>query len=161
MTSANRTTDADANHPARQDEADSTSTNSTQRDRPIVFFDGVCGMCNRTVDFLLTRDRNAQFLFAPLQGETAKDRLPPRDTQTLSSIVLHVGNNTWRASAAVCRILWKLGGCWSVLGALLWLIPWPVRELGYKVIAVNRYRWFGKKEACRMPTPDERERFLP
>lgn len=150
-----------------------TQTETTQRqaseaadtpevaNRPIVFFDGVCGMCNKTVDFILARDRRHQFLFAPLQGETAKQELSAEDTENLHSMVLQVNGKQYRASSAVARMLWRLGGFWSVVGALLWLIPWPLRHVGYKLVAANRYRIFGKKDACRMPTPEERSRFLP
>jgi len=130
-------------------------------DRPVVFFDGVCGLCNATVDFFLKRDRRGQFLFAPLQGETAQERLDARDTEDLGTVVLRENGKTYRRSSAVTRMLWKLGGAWGVVGAFLWLIPWPIRDLGYKLIAAFRYRLFGKKDSCRMPTPEERSRFLP
>lgn len=129
--------------------------------RPVVFFDGVCGLCNASVDFILARDRRGKFLFAPLQGETAKQRLPEEFTADLDSIVLQANGKNYRHSSAVARVLLKLGGVWSVLGALLWLIPWPLRHAGYKIVAANRYRWFGRKDSCRMPTPEERARFLP
>lgn len=127
----------------------------------VVFFDGVCGMCNRTVDFIIQRDRHNRFLFAPLQGETAAEQLEASDTETLGSIVLQKGDDSYRRSTAIVRILWGLGGIWAFWAALMWLIPWPLRDLGYKIIGANRYRFFGKKEACRMPTPDERAKFLP
>ena len=134
---------------------------NSQKDRPVVYFDGVCGLCNASVDFFMKRDRAGIFLFAPLQGETAKARLDPRDTQNLGSVALQVGGKTYRHSSAVSRMLWRLGGFWSFVGAMLWLIPWPIRHLGYKLVARFRYRLFGKKESCRMPTPQERGRFLP
>ena len=132
-----------------------------RRDRPVVFFDGVCGLCNASVDFFLKRDRGGVFLFAPLQGETAKERLDVKDTDNLGSVVLQVDGKTFRHSSAVARMLWRLGGFWGFVGAMLWLIPWPIRHLGYKTVAVFRYRLFGKKESCRLPTPEERSRFLP
>lgn len=133
----------------------------TETERPIVFFDGVCGMCNHTVDFLLKHDRRQQLLFATLQGTTAKARLGPRDVASLSSIVFLAQGKAYRHSTAVTRILWRIGGVWRVLGAMLWLVPWPVRHLGYQLTAKLRYRLFGRKETCRMPTPAERARFLP
>lgn len=141
-------------------EPDATST-SRQGDQAVVFFDGVCGLCNSTVDFVMARDERRQFLFAPLQGETAQRELEARDIESLSSMALKVDDKVYRASSAVSRMLWRLGGVWSVLGGLLWLIPWPIRHVGYKSIAALRYKLFGKKESCRMPTPEERERFLP
>jgi predicted DCC family thiol-disulfide oxidoreductase YuxK len=129
--------------------------------RRIVFFDGVCGFCNAWVDFLIIRDPDGQLAFAPLQGETARQLLPDADRERLHSLVLWTPQRAYRKSAAVVRILWRLGGVWRLLAGLLWLIPLPLRNLGYDVVARNRYRLFGKKETCRMPTPAERTRFLP
>ncbi len=126
----------------------------------IVFFDGVCGFCNASVDFLLKRDAHRRLLFAPLQGETARQRLTSTDVENLHSLVFWTPNGCFRKSSAAVRIGWTLGGVWSVLATLLWLIPRPVRDLGYNVIASNRYRIFGKKETCRLPTAEERARFL-
>ncbi len=128
---------------------------------PIVFFDGVCGLCNASVDCLLRWDRRAVFRLAPLQGETARQLLSPDDTQQLGSSVLRADGRTYRKSAAIVQILWRLGTACQIAGTLLWLIPRPIRDLGYVFIARNRYRWFGKKETCRMPTAQERQRFLP
>lgn len=128
---------------------------------PVVFFDGVCGFCNRSVDFVLSRDRAGRIRFAPLQGETAQRLLSPADVANLNSLVLWTPAGAYRRTAAVCRILWLLGGGWAICGTLLWLIPRPLRDLGYALIARNRYRLFGRKETCRLPTPAERARFLP
>jgi len=131
-------------------------------DRPIiVFFDGVCGFCNASVNFLLNRDRNARLTFAPLQEETAREQLLPDDLAGLSSLVILRQGKVYRRSAAVVRVLWELGGIWGLLGTLLWLIPRPLRDLGYSFLARNRYRIRGKKETCRLPRPEERARFLP
>lgn len=128
---------------------------------PIVFFDGVCGLCNESVDRLVKWDRHAVFKLAPLQGETARQWLSPSDTQQLGSVVLIADGRTFRKSAAVVRILCRLGTFGRIAGVLLWLIPRPIRDLGYVIVARNRYRWFGKKETCRLPTAEERTRFLP
>ncbi len=125
-----------------------------------VFFDGVCGFCNVWVDFLMRRDPSSRLRFAPLQGETARTRLNPADVENLHSLVFWTSRGCYRKTSAVVRIGWTLGGVWSVLATLLWLIPRPLRDLGYALIARNRYRIFGKKETCRLPTPAERARFL-
>jgi predicted DCC family thiol-disulfide oxidoreductase YuxK len=128
--------------------------------KPILFFDGVCGLCNRFVDFVLKHDRHGQIVFAPLQGATAAASLPEDVVQKLDTVVFLDGNR-WRIrSSAIVRIFWQLGGVWSILGTLLWLVPKPVRDLGYKIVARSRYRLFGQKETCRLPTPAERARFL-
>ncbi len=130
-------------------------------DHPIVFFDGVCGLCSHAVDFAMARDANATFRFAPLQGETAHAMLPEADTANLNSMAVAIDGKIYRRSSAVVRMLWGLGPFWRLCGWLLWLIPLPLRDLGYKVVAKWRYRLFGKHESCRLPTPEERERFLP
>lgn len=133
----------------------------TESLRRILFFDGVCGLCNWSVNFVLLRDRKGEIQFAPLQGETARVLLTSRDVENLHSVVLWVNGQTYRKSAAVVRVLWRLGSFWKVLGTLLWLIPLPIRNFIYECVARNRYRLFGKKESCRLPTPEERARFLP
>jgi predicted DCC family thiol-disulfide oxidoreductase YuxK len=129
-------------------------------DHPIVFFDGVCGLCNRSVDFILKHDSRGLFHFAPLQGETATRLLTADDREHLSTLVLQLDGREYKRSSAVARILWRLGGIWSVLGALLWLIPKPLRDLGYRIVAGSRYKLFGKKESCRLPRPEEIGRLL-
>lgn len=154
------TTSSDSENAAAKSEAD--------RPTNVVFFDGVCGLCNRFVDFVLSRDRRGAIRFAPLQGETAKAvlssefRVPSAKTQTFDTIVwLDSSSCEFVRSAAAVRVLWRLGGVWSLIGWLLWLIPRPLRDVGYRLVAANRYRLFGKKETCRLPSPTERERFLP
>jgi len=141
----------------------STASHDLSRDMtgPIVYFDGVCGMCSQSVNVIMAWDRRAVFRFAPLQGETAAARLPEADTRQLASLVVESDGRLSRKSSAVVRILWQLGWSGRLAGTLLWLIPLPLRNLGYRLVAENRYQWFGKKETCRMPTPTERARFLP
>ena len=155
---------------------DLTSANAgvaaiSEADRPtnVVFFDGVCGLCNCFVDFILSRDRQEKIRFAPLQGETArqsqisdlKSQIVNRESPAIDTIVwLDQSGRAFLRSAAAVRVLWQLGGVWSVIGWLLWLIPRPLRDIGYRIVAANRYRLFGKKETCRLPTANERRRFL-
>ncbi|MFO1093407.1 MAG: thiol-disulfide oxidoreductase DCC family protein [Planctomycetaceae bacterium] len=127
---------------------------------PIVFFDGVCGLCNSSVDFVLRRDRQGRLRFAPLQGATAARLLPAADRENLGSLVLWEDGNAYRRSTAVVRILRHLGGLWAVAAGCLWVIPAPIRNGGYRLVAGSRYSLFGKKDACRLPTPEERSRFL-
>jgi predicted DCC family thiol-disulfide oxidoreductase YuxK len=127
---------------------------------PVVYFDGVCGLCNRFVDFLLEHDPSRRLRFAPIQGPTAASRLPGTATEPPATIVLEEDGRFWYRSAAVLRILHHLGGGWR-LTAVARVIPRPLRDLVYDWIARHRYRWFGKRDSCRMPTPEERELFLP
>jgi predicted DCC family thiol-disulfide oxidoreductase YuxK len=128
---------------------------------PVIFFDGVCGLCNAWVDFVMARDRQRRFHFSPLQGETARDWLQMTPDSPLDSVTLADAAGIHRKSDAVWRILVQLGGGWSLAGRLLRLVPRPVRNWGYDFVARHRYRWFGKKESCRLPNAVERERFLP
>lgn len=127
---------------------------------PVIFFDGVCGLCNAWVDFVLARDKRRQFRFGPLQGKTAKESLQLPAETALDSVTLVDAGGVFRKSDAVSRILIRLGGIWRLGGWLLRLIPRPLRDWGYDFVARHRYRWFGKKETCRLPTPDERARFV-
>lgn len=126
-----------------------------------VFFDGMCGLCNASVDFILRHDSRGTFRLSPLQGTTAQAFLPESLRERLDTLVLQTDSGTFIRSAAVVRILWGLGGLWSVAGWLLWLVPKPLRDWGYRIVSANRIRWFGAKETCRIPTPEERDRFLP
>ena len=130
-------------------------------EHPTVFFDGVCGICNRFVDFLLKADSKAVLRFAPLQGETAERLLPqlPRDEGEWAVVYVDRGR-TSTESDAVFEILRKLGGFWALPGLGRWL-PRALRNAGYRFVARRRYRWFGRRDACRIPSPEERARFLP
>ncbi|MCA9018468.1 MAG: DUF393 domain-containing protein [Planctomycetaceae bacterium] len=132
-------------------------------DQPVLFFDGVCGLCNSSVDFAIARDRRGRLLYSPLQGETAAALLSEQDVQHVDTVIFRTakGGRLYRRSAAVVRVLWLLGFPWNICGWLLWLIPLPLRNLGYRIVAGSRYRLFGKHDTCRMPTPEERTRFLP
>jgi len=129
-------------------------------DACIVFFDGVCGLCNHTVNFLMARDRRRRLKFAPLQGSTAEQLVPAEVRSNLDTFVFSDRGRLYYRSTALSRILMEIGGVWEILGGLLWLIPWPLRDLGYRIVSKLRYRLLGKHESCRLPTPDERAMFL-
>ncbi|MEO8588856.1 MAG: DCC1-like thiol-disulfide oxidoreductase family protein [Flavobacteriales bacterium] len=126
----------------------------------IVFFDGLCGLCNRAVDRLVRIDKKRTLRFAPLQGGTARALLPQGMADALESVVYLADGKVLGGADAAIRIMTDLGGWRKVYGGL-WVVPRPLRDAVYRWIARNRYRWFGKRETCRLPTPDERERFLP
>ena len=133
----------------------------TPADRPIVFYDGECGLCHASVNALLARDPGGVLRFAPLQGETAAELLSAADTGCLDSLVLLDGAGRSDRSTAVARILRHLGGRYAVLGWLFTAIPSPLRNFAYRAVAKVRYRVWGKTDGCRLPTAAERERFLP
>ncbi len=129
-------------------------------EHPVIFFDGVCGLCNAFVDFVLNHDHEEVFYFAPLQGDFAReiDALSPY-RNSLSSVVLWKNGQVYTESTAAMEVFIALGGGWKIM-RLFYLVPRFIRDFFYKLIARNRYKIFGKSETCRMPTPQERSRFL-
>ena len=127
---------------------------------PVVFFDGLCGLCNHSINWLLAHDPNRRLRFAPLQGTLAGKALSPQLRDRLDTLVFLRNGSIYGRTAAVSRILMTLGGPWAALGALLWIIPSPLRDLGYRIVSRLRYRLFGKHDACRLPSPAERAVFL-
>lgn len=132
-------------------------------DRGLVLFDRVCGLCDRTVQFLLDEDFSETLLFAPLQGETAGQRMDlPADLRSVVFITHRgtAGERVYYKSEAVLRALDCMGGFWRVVSWLR-IIPRFVRDAVYDFVAAHRYNWFGKMETCRVPAPELRGRFLP
>jgi predicted DCC family thiol-disulfide oxidoreductase YuxK len=130
-------------------------------DAPIVLFDGVCNFCNASVNFLLDHDTHRRFRFAALQSDTGQallHRFGLRRDDFDTSVLVENGRAYTKSSAAL-RIARGLGGWWSLFAILL-AIPPCFRDAAYDVFARNRYRWFGKMDTCRLPTPDIRDRFL-
>jgi predicted DCC family thiol-disulfide oxidoreductase YuxK len=126
---------------------------------PIVFFDGVCGLCNSFVYFLIKIDKTKVLRYAPLQGSTAMQSLPKEYIEELSTFVFKKNDKIFNKSNAVIELLKTLGGFWY-LSAILLIFPLFIRDLVYDFVAKNRIKWFGEKESCRMPTVTERELFL-
>ncbi|RQG93209.1 thiol-disulfide oxidoreductase DCC family protein [Natrarchaeobius halalkaliphilus] len=127
----------------------------------IVLFDGVCNLCTGFVQFLIPRDPNGIFYFASLQSDVGERLLAEHglSSHDLDSIVLIDGDDVYVKSAAVIRIAGLLGGIYALARPLRFL-PRRLRDWGYDVVAANRYRLFGKKDQCMMPSDDVRSRFL-
>lgn len=132
---------------------------------PVIYFDGVCSLCNGWVDFLMRIDHRATLRFAPLQGETAARVLgslnTPENPADPDSIVFARGARVSRKSDAVAGILLTVGGPWRLLGFAIAMVPRSIRDRVYDLVARNRYRWFGKRDFCRRPTAEESARLLP
>jgi len=126
----------------------------------IVYFDGVCGLCNKSVDFIIRHDKKKKLLFTPLQGETAKLNLHSTVLESFDSILFQQNNQLYYKSDAAIKIMYTIGGLWKSV-IILFIFPKFIRDAVYSFIAKYRYKWFGKKESCRIPTKDEREQFLP
>ena len=128
---------------------------------PIIYFDGLCNLCDGFVRFVIARDRRARFRFAPLQGDTAAARLGGRfGGNELQTVVLEESRRFRVRSDAALAILTGLGGLWRLAGALR-IIPCRVRDAIYDHVARKRFAWYGRRDTCRVPTPEESQRFLP
>jgi predicted DCC family thiol-disulfide oxidoreductase YuxK len=127
----------------------------------IILFDGVCNLCNGAVNFVIKRDTGNVFKFTPLQEKQGVLLLKMHavDTQKLDSIVLIENEKVYVKSSAALRIARKMSNLWPLFFVLL-IIPSFIRDGIYDFIAKNRYKWFGKKEQCMIPTPGSREKFL-
>lgn len=127
----------------------------------LLLFDGVCHLCEGSVKFVLRHDKAARVKFAPIQSELGRilysaNGLDPEAPHTMLFIT---PRGAFKASTGALELAWALGGWWR-LATIFKLVPRPLRDIGYYFIAKNRYRWFGKHDACMMPTPELRARML-
>lgn len=125
----------------------------------VIFFDGVCGLCNGFVDFVMKVDKKHEFYFSPLQSDYAQTHLPEEFTKDLKSVVYLNEGIILTRSHAVIQILSEIGGIWK-LARIGKFLPRVFTDYLYNLVAENRYKLFGKKETCRLPTPEERTRFV-
>lgn len=130
---------------------------------PVVLFDGVCNLCAGSVRFVIERDPEGVFRFAPLQSAVGERLLAEagldEDHDTLDSIVLVEDDEVYTKSDAVIRVAARLGGPYRLLSPARYL-PKRARDAVYDFVAANRYDWFGKRDRCLMPTPELESRFL-
>ncbi len=128
--------------------------------QPIIFFDGVCNFCNASVNVILRSDKQAYFKFASLQSEYAKHFFEEHPLpKNIDSIILWEHDKLSFETTALLRVAGKLAFPWKLFVAG-WIIPRFLRDPLYRFIAKRRYRWFGKRESCMIPTPDIAARFL-
>lgn len=127
---------------------------------PVLLFDGVCNLCNASVQWVLKHDKKGIFKFAALQSETGQAFLQKFGYQqeNYETVILVDGERIFTRSDAPLEIVRRLGGGWSLL-TVFRFIPRPLRNVVYDWIARNRYRWFGKKQECMLPRPEWKERF--
>jgi predicted DCC family thiol-disulfide oxidoreductase YuxK len=128
---------------------------------PVVLFDGVCCLCEGSVRFIVRHDPRGLFRFAPLDSPAGRRLLENCATEAADarSVVLVVDGICYTGSEAAWRIAARLSGAWSWLAALR-LVPRPVRDGLYRLVAARRYAWFGRRQSCLMPPPEWRDRFL-
>jgi predicted DCC family thiol-disulfide oxidoreductase YuxK len=139
----------------------------SQSANPILLYDGVCGLCNRFVRFVLKRDRNDRFRFAALQSDFARTILERHGVDAVDLDTVYLVTSYQRPeeslsnrSDAAVAVLSELGGFWKMVAGLLRLVPRPIRNWGYNLVARNRYRTFGKYDVCPLPDPKDRHKFL-
>ena len=138
----------------------------------VVLFDGVCNFCDDSVNFVIERDKAGYFKFAPLQSDVGRriaaehsladqtdGREPKDDMIPIDSVVLVEDGKAYTHSTAALRILRRIGFPWSMFSALI-VVPGPIRDFLYKLFAKYRYRVFGRKDQCMLPSPEVRARFL-
>lgn len=130
-------------------------------DKSIVLFDGVCNLCSGAVQFILRNDPKGQFRFASLQSASGQKLLEQHNlpTEIIGTMILIEGGRSYTRSTAALRIARRLRGAWPLAYAAI-IIPAPLRNLCYSLVARNRYRWFGKAEHCMLPKPEFKQRFL-
>jgi len=128
---------------------------------PIIFFDGICNLCNGAVQFTIKRDHKNIFRFASLQSEYATEKIAPFNIapENLDSFILLENGKVYQRSTAALRVAKKLNGLWPLLYGFI-IVPRFIRDAVYNYIAKNRYKWFGKQESCWVPTPELKEKFL-
>ena len=130
--------------------------------KKIILFDGVCNLCNGAVQYVIKRDKKDVFRYAALQSAIGEKLIEERgiDTSKLDSIILvDPGVAYYTKSDAALEIGRDFGGLWKALALFTW-IPRTFRDAIYDFVARNRYRWFGKKDACMIPTPELQAKFL-
>ena len=139
----------------------------------VVLFDGVCNFCDASVNFIIDHDKAGYFKFAPLQSDegsklaerygfesaTAPSDKPASDLIPIDSVILIEDEKAYTHSTAALKILKRLGAPWSWLSILV-IVPRPIRDWAYRVFARYRYRIFGRKDQCMLPSPEVRARFL-
>ncbi|MES2734060.1 MAG: thiol-disulfide oxidoreductase DCC family protein [Bacteroidota bacterium] len=131
-----------------------------------ILFDGVCNFCNATINYIIDHDKAGKFVFAPLQSEVGQQLLAAHHYEAnklsddrLRSVVLIKDGKAYEKSDAALEIARNLAGLWPLLYGFK-IVPRFIRDFFYDLVARNRYRWFGKQESCRLPTPEMRQRFL-
>jgi predicted DCC family thiol-disulfide oxidoreductase YuxK len=126
----------------------------------IILFDGICNLCNSSVQFILKRDADGKFKFAPLQGDKGQGLLKKHGLNTdMNSFVLIENGKIYTKSSAALRVCRHLNGAWKI-GLVFFIIPRFIRDYLYDIVAKNRYKWFGRQESCMLPLPEWKNRFI-
>ena len=129
--------------------------------KSVILFDGVCNFCDQSVQFVIKRDIKNKFLYASLQSGAGIEFLKtqPEAIQNTDSIILVSNSKVYSKSTAAIKIATELKGLWFLMG-LFYIVPTFIRDTVYDYVAKHRYQWFGKFDSCKIPTPDEKDKFL-
>ena len=129
--------------------------------KSIILFDGVCNLCNNSIQFIIKRDKKKHFLYASLQSDAAQNLLLQFQLKNsdFDSIILIEKGKVYQKSSAILKIASHLNGLWKLSYGFI-IVPKIIRDFVYTIIAKNRYKWFGKKDVCMIPTKELKMRFL-
>ena len=127
----------------------------------VILFDGVCNLCNASVNWIIDHDKKNQFKFASLQSAYGQSKVEELGLQNnyMDTFIFEDNGKAYLRSGAALQVLTQLGGIYSV-AIVFYIVPGFIRDFFYKLVANNRYKWFGKKETCRIPTPELKSKFL-
>lgn len=134
---------------------------SDLKDKGLILFDGVCNFCNTSVNFIIKNDKTDHFRFLPLQSDRGQKIIEQYnlDPENLQTVILLEQGRIYTRSTAALRIARKLSGGWKLMYGFI-VVPAVIRDFFYNVISRNRYKWWGKRESCMIPTPDVKRKFL-
>lgn len=134
---------------------------AVNQNKSIILFDGVCNLCNASVIFIIKRDKKDIFRFATLQSDFGQNLFKRFNVDAIKndSVFLYQDDRLFTHSTAALKISKNLSGLWPILFVLI-IIPKFIRDFAYNLIAKNRYKWFGKRESCMIPTPELRHKFI-
>src|SRR5688572_21679808 len=127
---------------------------------PVILFDGICNYCNRMINFVIKADHKKEMRFSALQSKAAQELLDRLNVpKNIDSFIFIIGDHVYLRSSAALKVMEQLPWYWRWTN-IFWLVPKFLRDAVYDFVATHRYRWFGKKEACMIPGPEVRDRFL-
>jgi len=132
------------------------------KNKKIILFDGVCNLCNSSINYVIDRDKKDVFRFVSLQSDLGKSiqNYLGIENRTLDSIILYIPDEGYYTkSTAALKIMTVFSGAWKLIQVFT-IIPTVIRDIIYNYIAKNRYKWYGKQESCRVPTPELKTKFL-
>lgn len=129
--------------------------------QPVLLFDGVCNLCNSSVQFIIKNDKKGKFKFASLQSDYGQKAIKEYNLgdENLKTVILIADGKAYKKSTAALEVAKRMDGLWPLL-YIFWIVPYPLRDLIYNWVANNRYKWFGKKDQCMIPSPALKDRFI-